>query len=76
MKRSFSLMLTLSLIFSLAACGQETEIPAYDGVQIKLSDEAITVDGKAIGTDGAVYAAHDIVYYEDGHDFTYGEGEA
>ena len=48
----------------------------YAGVKIVLSDESITVDGEAISADTskAVYAANDIVYYESGKDFTYGEG--
>ena len=34
------------------------------------------VDGKAVSTDesAAVHTAHDIVCYESGRDFTYGEG--
>lgn len=49
-----------------------------DTVNISLSDDSITVDGEAIPTDStaAVYAANDIVYYEAGKDFTYGEGTA
>jgi len=45
-------------------------------VMIELSDDGITVDGEAISddTEDAVYAANDIVYYEEGKDFTYGEG--
>lgn len=45
-------------------------------VAIDLSDEGINVDGKKISSDAeaAVYAANDIVYYEEGKDFTYGEG--
>lgn len=45
-------------------------------VNIALSDDGITVDGEAISEneEDAVYAAHDIVYYEAGHDFTYGAG--
>ena len=48
----------------------------YDGVKIQLSDDGITVDGEVIAADTsqAVYAANDIVYYESGKDFTYGEG--
>lgn len=44
---------------------------------IKLTDEAITVDGSEISkdTESAVYAANDIVFYLEGQDFTYGEGE-
>ena len=48
-----------------------------DGVKIALSDDGITVDGEAIPTDDTadVYAANDIVYYHDGQDFTYGDGD-
>ncbi len=47
-----------------------------NAVKIELSDSGITVDGEAVSTDesSAVYVANDIVYYEDGKDFTYGEG--
>ena len=43
---------------------------------IELSDELITVDGKEATTNSnkAVYVDNDIVYYEEGNDFTYGEG--
>lgn len=43
---------------------------------IELSDEIIMVDGKEAAADdeAAVYVANDIIYYEEGHDFTYGEG--
>ena len=43
---------------------------------IELADNLITVDGDAATTDAnaAVYVANDIVYYEEGKDFTYGEG--
>ncbi len=49
---------------------------SIDGVQISLSDDMITVDGEAASTEtsAAVYTANDIVYYEEGKDFTYGEG--
>ncbi len=48
-----------------------------DAVAIELSDERITVDGSVISADedSAVYAANDIVFYLEGQDFTYGEGE-
>ena len=55
-----------------------TAAPVMEGVvAITLSDEQILVDGVPAGTDPktAVYTANDIVYYEAGHDFTYGEGE-
>lgn len=47
-----------------------------DGTSITFSNNGITVNGNAISenTTDAVYAAKDIVYYEDGKDFTYGAG--
>lgn len=60
-----------------SATKSETEKETYtDATQILLSDEGVTVDGKDAATEDteAVYIAHDIVYYEDGKDFTYGEG--
>ena len=52
--------------------------PIEGAVNIVLSDAGITVDGKAISenAEDAVYAANDIVYYEAGKDFKYGEGSA
>ena len=52
------------------------KINIEEATEIVLSDESITVAGEAISeadTD-AVYKANDIIYYESGHDFTYGEG--
>jgi len=49
----------------------------WNGVtSIELSDKQVTVNGMPAATDSteAVYTANDIVYYEDGKDFTYGEG--
>lgn len=47
-----------------------------DVTQILLGQDSITVNGTAVGSDvtAAVYTANDIVYYESGMDFTYGEG--
>ena len=44
--------------------------------KIALSDSGITVDGAAISDDetAAVYAAQDIVYYEEGQGVAYGAG--
>ncbi len=84
MKRIVPLFLILALIFT--GCNKTTpDTPVQPtvsvaipegGVEIALSNEGITVDGAAISTDStqAVYAANDIIYYEAGHDFTYGEG--
>lgn len=59
-----------------AVSGEFTGIVA-EGVQIVLSDEGITVDGVAISekeTD-AVHTGADIIYYEEGKDELYGEGD-
>ena len=73
MKKVMATILVICTVF-LASCygGQRTE----EGVEIRLSDTQITVDGQAVSSDDsqAVYAANDIVYYEAGRDFTYGEG--
>ena len=49
---------------------------ALSGTQIALSDSGITVNSSPASSDTseAVYIANDIVYYESGHDLTYGEG--
>jgi len=53
-----------------------TPDPIEGAVNIVLSDSGTTVDGNAVSTEAAaaVYAAKDIIYYEAGKDFTYGEG--
>lgn len=64
------------MLFMLTACSGEALTSQKDRVEIELSDEKILVDGKEAATDAsaAVYVAEDIVYYEQGKDFTYGEG--
>ena len=53
------------------ATRQETYLAIpKDAMTITLSDDGITTDAP----DTAVHTANDIVYYESGHDFTYGEG--
>lgn len=59
-----------------AAASAEIESETFEGTQIVLSDGGIKADGKEVSDDSlqAVYVANDIVYYELGHDFKYGEG--
>ena len=54
------------------------EVSLEGAVEILLSDTEITVNGETAPADeaAAVYTANDIVYYEAGKDFTYGEGTA
>ena len=58
---------------------QSTEVAVDDGIcDIALSNSGIAVEGKAVSNvekDG-VYIANDVIFYEDGKDFTYGEGSA
>ncbi len=57
---------------------ETTEAAAVDDgiADIVLSDTEILVEGKPAqtDTDSGVYIANDIIYYEEGKDFTYGEG--
>lgn len=75
MKKLFAVMLCLASLF--AGCQKADKKPEIDGTQIKLSDKKITVDGEEVTSDNtqAVYIENDIVYYESGKDFTYGEGD-
>jgi len=82
MKRIFATLLAMMLILTGCQSGviadNESDARSSDenAVQIALSDDGITVDGKAVSTDttSAVYTANDIVYYPTGKDFTFGEG--
>ncbi len=78
----------LALLLVLTACGTKPEEtiaqnstepdmpPVQSGTAIVLSDSGVQMDGKPVGTDSAdsVYVANDIIYYESGKDFSYGEG--
>ena len=72
-KRIFTFVLVAAL---LTGCAGETDWASVPAVEIRLSDEGILVDGRVASTNesSAVYTANDIVYYEAGKDFTYGEG--
>ena len=82
MKTVKRLAFFLLLVLGLTACGTvpgEQQLPGDsqgDVIAVHLSDDGISVDGAPVGADNsaAVYAACDIVYYEAGKDFTYGEG--
>ena len=81
MKRICSLFLGLTVAAaSLSGCGAQRQDTARqefpEAVSIVLSDDGVTVDGEPVSDDetAAVYTAHDIVCYEAGRDFTYGEG--
>lgn len=76
------------LAMSFSACSsnppaeQNSGKIKYDGeINIVLSDDGITADGKTVGTDNskAVFISNDVIYYEDKDSYEsgnpYGEGE-
>ena len=66
----------LCLVCILTACKSPKTPIDVNAVKIVLNDNDITVDGESASTQDtdAVYTANDIIYYEEGKDFTYGEG--
>ena len=72
MKKIFLVLLTVTLVFT--ACKKEVEenhVKEATETVILLSDSEIKAEGVNFDS---VIVANDIVYYEDGHDYTYGEG--
>ena len=69
-----SLLTILALL--LCACTTPTDTLIENAIKIELSDSKITLDGETVKNDASspVYIANDIIYYEAGKDFTYGEG--
>jgi len=76
LKKWTSLLLTLVLTLSSAVYVSAAD--AGSVTTIKLSDSGVTVDGQTASTSSsaAVYTGAKIVYYEAGHDASYGEGTA
>lgn len=88
MKISGIITTVLVLMLTLTACSttqtelnQNQTLPkeeetVADIVEIALSDDEIKVNGVLAesDTENNVYIRNDIVYYESGKDFTYGEG--
>ncbi|MDO4732211.1 MAG: carbohydrate-binding domain-containing protein [Bacillota bacterium] len=83
MKRFLPCLLALVLLLAISGCafpGQTADpsAPEQDpGItHIELSDAAILVNGEEAPTEAgaAVYTANDIIFYQAGQDFTYGEG--
>ena len=81
MKSSKILAAAVAMVLLLTACGKGNHTPGREvstenATEIFLSDDGVRVGGAPAGSDetAAVYTANDIVYYETGKDFTYGEG--
>lgn len=71
------LALLLAAVMTVTSGCQKTSNVADTPINIDLSDSDIRVDGAAISTDPAspVYLGANIIYYQDGTDATYGQGE-
>ncbi len=76
MKKTNIFLIILICLGIFCACDKETPAQTDDTINILLSDEKITADGKEVGNNSsqAVYTSNHIVYYQAGKDFTYGEG--
>lgn len=84
-KKLSTWLIAVALVSTLGGCSTsvnpETNNTAesnFDGTSIALSDDGVLVDGKAASKDTSsnVYVGNDIIYYEEGHDSSYGEGTA
>ena len=89
MKKLLSLLLSAAMILSLTACEMPGASGKPVGTFIELSDNQIVVHDREDSLEvelpnefeqpvyfgDAVRIDNDIVYYEEGKDFTYGEGE-
>ena len=75
MKKLLCILLTMALLAGCTAPAAPTTTPTVPQVEgevlIRLSDEGIEFPA-----DSGVHTANDIIYYEAGHDETYGEGES
>lgn len=74
MKRFLSVCSVIALSAVLfCSCGKKSTVNA---TAVILSDNGVIVNGNAAPTQSTapVYVANDIVYYQAGHDFKYGEG--
>ncbi len=77
MKKFISFSVIFLLLFSLTACNTGTlNSTLENATKIVLNDNKIMADSEVVSTnkDNPVYIANDIIYYESGKDFTYGEG--
>ena len=68
-------MLKILIVLLLALTGCQSKVNE-EIIHIQVSDEQILVEGNPISKEiNNVYLANDIIYYEEGKDFTYGEGD-
>ncbi len=70
MKRRKSFYVLLLAAFFLSACAPVSDDSKEHVVEINLNENVVESD-----SENGVYVANDIIYYEEGKDFTYGEGD-
>lgn len=78
MRLKRTILLMLGLVFALPGLTGVAAADSASETMIKLSNSGVTVNSQTASTDSssAVYTGADIVYYEEGHDSSYGEGSA
>ena len=82
MKKLLCALLASAMLCGCAAAPVQTAPPAQSATedssaqQFQLEKGGLTVTAPDGMAENAVTAANDIIYYEEGHDETYGEGEA
>lgn len=71
----FLFIMTLMMSFYISGCAQEKANESM--INVALSDQKVFVDGKEASTNNedAVYVGNDIIYYEEGQNETYGNGD-
>lgn len=72
----FSILTVITILLTSCTVTKTTQELIENSIKIQLGDDKITIDGETAKTDASspVYIANDIIYYETGKDFTYGEG--
>lgn len=75
--KPLALLLAAVMAFGSGCQRPDRGAASQDIVTVALADSGVRVDGAAISTDPAspVYLGANIIYYQDGTDATYGEGE-
>ena len=83
MKRMTSVLLAAVMLLSFAACGGAADAPVGGSPVVNVPVEEayahavpIVLSDDMTDAPAGVTLSNDIVYYEAGHDFTYGEGSA
>lgn len=77
MYRKFSILFIVLLSFIVLTACSYFDVNTFENTTvIQFNEDGIFLDDTEITRDTSqpIYIANDIIYYEDGHDFTYGKG--